>query len=91
MANTTRIAYFDCFSGIAGDMALSALLSAGCPLDELERGLRSIEAFANEWKLEVSDVHKGHGRIAAKSVKVVSIYDGMNLPPPGGDSRREVE
>jgi pyridinium-3,5-bisthiocarboxylic acid mononucleotide nickel chelatase len=31
-----RIAYFDCFSGISGDMCLAALVSAGWPAAELE-------------------------------------------------------
>jgi uncharacterized protein (DUF111 family) len=31
-----KIAYFDCFSGISGDMVLGALLGAGCELAELE-------------------------------------------------------
>ena len=31
-----RIAYFDCFSGISGDMTLGALVSAGWPAAELE-------------------------------------------------------
>jgi len=31
-----RIAYFDCFSGISGDMCLGALLSAGWPAEELQ-------------------------------------------------------
>ena len=31
-----RIAYFDCFSGISGDMCLGALVSAGWPAGELE-------------------------------------------------------
>src|SRR5919197_2863782 len=34
-----RILYFDCFSGISGDMALGALLDAGLPLDDLKRAL----------------------------------------------------
>ncbi len=32
-----RIAYFDCFSGISGDMTLAALVSAGWPAAEVER------------------------------------------------------
>jgi uncharacterized protein (TIGR00299 family) protein len=31
-----RIAYFDCFSGISGDMTLGALVSAGWPFERLE-------------------------------------------------------
>ncbi len=35
----TRIAYFDCFSGVSGDMLLGALLDAGLPLDDLRAEL----------------------------------------------------
>jgi uncharacterized protein (TIGR00299 family) protein len=38
----TRVLYFDCFSGISGDMALGALLDAGLPLGELKRALGSL-------------------------------------------------
>ena len=31
-----RIAHFDCFSGISGDMTLGALVSAGWPFERLE-------------------------------------------------------
>jgi pyridinium-3,5-bisthiocarboxylic acid mononucleotide nickel chelatase len=37
-----RILYFDCFSGISGDMALGALLDAGLPLDDLRQALGSL-------------------------------------------------
>jgi len=37
-----RVLYFDCFSGISGDMALGALLDAGLPLAELTRALGSL-------------------------------------------------
>jgi uncharacterized protein (TIGR00299 family) protein len=33
------IAYFDCFSGISGDMMLGALVSAGVPIDQLRAEL----------------------------------------------------
>jgi uncharacterized protein (TIGR00299 family) protein len=38
----SRILYFDCFSGISGDMALGALLDAGLPLDALKHALGSL-------------------------------------------------
>src|SRR5262245_23062987 len=37
-----RVLYFDCFSGISGDMALGALLDAGLPFDDLQRALGSL-------------------------------------------------
>ena len=36
---SSRIAYFDCPTGIAGDMCLGALLDAGVPLEYLEQQL----------------------------------------------------
>jgi uncharacterized protein (TIGR00299 family) protein len=38
----SRVLYLDCFSGIAGDMLLGALLDAGLPFDELKRALGSL-------------------------------------------------
>ena len=39
---TTRIAYFDCFSGASGDMLLGCLLDAGLALDELRGALAGL-------------------------------------------------
>jgi pyridinium-3,5-bisthiocarboxylic acid mononucleotide nickel chelatase len=38
----SRILYFDCFSGVSGDMMLGALLDAGLPIDELRSALHSL-------------------------------------------------
>jgi uncharacterized protein (TIGR00299 family) protein len=38
----SRVLYFDCFSGISGDMTLGALIDAGLPLADLTRALGSL-------------------------------------------------
>jgi uncharacterized protein (TIGR00299 family) protein len=45
-----RLAYFDCFSGISGDMALGALVHAGADLDRIIEQLESlpVEGFLIE-------------------------------------------
>src|SRR5262245_12299844 len=37
-----RVLYFDCFSGISGDMVLGALIDAGLPIADLKRALGSL-------------------------------------------------
>jgi uncharacterized protein (TIGR00299 family) protein len=37
-----KLAYFDCFSGISGDMTLGALVDAGCELERLRSGLAGL-------------------------------------------------
>jgi hypothetical protein len=37
-----KIAYFDCFSGLSGDMCLGALVDAGVSLQEIEEGLKGL-------------------------------------------------
>lgn len=46
------IAYFDCSAGISGDMCIGALVDAGVPLKEIDRGLRalSIRGYSLEEK-----------------------------------------
>jgi uncharacterized protein (TIGR00299 family) protein len=47
-----RILYFDCFSGISGDMSLAALVDAGANVEYIERELTkiNIEPFSLAWK-----------------------------------------
>jgi pyridinium-3,5-bisthiocarboxylic acid mononucleotide nickel chelatase len=62
-----RIAWFDCFSGISGDMTLGALVSAGWPAGELQAlpGRLGLEGV----RVEVKDVRRGP--LAALQVEVV--------------------
>ncbi|HKV28869.1 MAG TPA: nickel pincer cofactor biosynthesis protein LarC [Candidatus Acidoferrales bacterium] len=51
-----KIAYFDCFSGIGGDMVLGALVDAGVDLCELEAELRKLKL--DGWKLTAEKVQR---------------------------------
>lgn len=52
-----KIAYFDCFSGVSGDMILGALLDAGLPLEGLRSALRGVPVKG--WRLEARRVKRG--------------------------------
>jgi uncharacterized protein (TIGR00299 family) protein len=52
-----RIAYFDCFSGISGDMAIAALLDAGLDFGSLKRGLAKLKVGG--YSLRRSRVRRG--------------------------------
>jgi uncharacterized protein (TIGR00299 family) protein len=51
-----KLAYFDCFSGISGDMTLGALLDAGCDLAQLRAELRGLQVSG--WELSAERVWK---------------------------------
>jgi uncharacterized protein (TIGR00299 family) protein len=60
-----RVAHFDCFSGISGDMTLGALIDAGVDADAIRHGLDSLGLPI---RLEVEKVRKGG--FAATAVRV---------------------
>jgi pyridinium-3,5-bisthiocarboxylic acid mononucleotide nickel chelatase len=64
----TRIAYFDCFSGISGDMVLGALVDAGADLAAIESELRKLGLEG--WSISAEKVQRG--QIFATHVKVVT-------------------
>lgn len=86
-----KIAYFDCFSGISGDMVLGALVDAGCDLGEIEAGLRRLPVSG--WTVSAEKVHRGG--LAARHVVVktsehhhhrslgtiLDLIAGAGLPP----------
>jgi pyridinium-3,5-bisthiocarboxylic acid mononucleotide nickel chelatase len=51
-----KLAYFDCFSGMSGDMTLGALLDAGCDLAHLRAELRGLQVHG--WELSAEKVWK---------------------------------
>ena len=87
----STIAYFDCFSGIAGDMTLGALLDAGVPLEVIEVPLSKlpIEGF----ELDVARVEKmgiaaTHVRVRGENTAIFrnyfsvrSLIEQADLPP----------
>ncbi len=50
-----KIAYFDCFSGISGDMILGALIDAGLDLKELESELDKLKISGFKLKAEKTE------------------------------------
>jgi uncharacterized protein (TIGR00299 family) protein len=69
----SRLLYFDCFSGVSGDMVLGALLDAGLPFDDLKRALGT---------LAVSGYHIHASRVlrAGISATKFSVHDHNHEP-----------
>jgi uncharacterized protein (TIGR00299 family) protein len=63
-----KLAYFDCFSGISGDMTLGALVDAGCSVDVLRAGLAGLEVPG--WTISTEKVWKNG--MAATYVRVAT-------------------
>ncbi len=61
-----KLAYFDCFSGISGDMTLGALVDAGCPINHLRTELEALRVPG--WELSAEKVWKNG--MAATHVKI---------------------
>lgn len=82
--------YFDCFSGISGDMVLGALVDAGADLGRIEAELRKLSL--TDWSLSAERVKRG--ALSAIKVhvetsethhhrglsKILSLIEGAALP-----------
>lgn len=68
-----RIVYFDCFSGISGNMVLGALIDAGLELDELRRELAKLKLAG--YRIEARRVLKRY--IAGTLVDVKTQEEGI--------------
>ena len=69
-----KLAYFDCFSGISGDMTLGALVDAGCELEILRAGLAGLQVPG--WSISAEKVWKNG--MAATFVRVVTEDQSMH-------------
>lgn len=56
MCTPMKTAYFDCFSGISGDMVLGALVDAGVPIDAIQQVVDSLGL--TNCRLETREVRK---------------------------------
>ena len=68
-----NVAWFHCFSGIAGDMALASLLDAGADLDEVLALLERVPLSG--WQLDVEPVLRAG--VAATRIHVRTADDGV--------------
>jgi uncharacterized protein (TIGR00299 family) protein len=66
MGDLGRVAWFHCFAGVAGDMALGALIDAGAPIEDVEATLRRLPI--DGWALAAEPVLRGG--VAATKVHV---------------------
>ncbi|MEW6155393.1 MAG: nickel pincer cofactor biosynthesis protein LarC [Actinomycetota bacterium] len=69
----TNVAWFHCFAGIAGDMALGSLLDAGADVDEVRSLLERLPVPG--WRMEIEPTMRSG--IAATRVKVRAPEDGV--------------
>ena len=74
-----NIAYFDCFSGIAGDMVLGALLDAGLDIKFLIKELKKLKLGGYE--IKKSKVRRG-GLIGTKFSVIVKDGSGQRAHRP---------
>ena len=65
----TKIAYFDCLCGAAGDMILASMIDAGLDVELLEKSIRSL-GLGELDKLEIKQVNK-NGIRAVKFTPVI--------------------
>jgi uncharacterized protein (TIGR00299 family) protein len=94
------IGYFDCFSGISGDMVLGALVDAGAELGAIERELRKLKLdgwsisarkvnrrgiFATHVKVETAETHHHRGLS-----KIVALIDEAGLAPRAAERAKKI-
>ena len=74
-----KLAYFDCFSGISGDMVLGALVDAGVDLRELESELRKLNL--DGWSIFAEKVQRKAIRATKVNVETKETHHHRHLSP----------
>jgi len=69
----TTVAWWHCFAGIAGDMALGSLVDAGADLDDVREVLSALPFRG--WRLDAQPVLRGG--VAATHVSVAAVESGV--------------
>ncbi|HXN21897.1 MAG TPA: nickel pincer cofactor biosynthesis protein LarC [Candidatus Dormibacteraeota bacterium] len=72
-----KLIYFDCFSGISGDMVLGALVDAGCELAAIEAELKSLPISG--WKMSAAKVPKKAITATHVHVEISETHHHRNL------------
>lgn len=97
-----RIAYFDCFSGVAGDMTVAALLDAGLPMGVLQDTLGRLKlpgVTLTAQKVKRHGIAATHVNVAIDESQpkkhrhlhhIVQIIEAADLPPPVADNAKAV-
>ena len=95
-----KLVYFDCFSGISGDMVLGALVDAGLDIRQLEAELRKLRF--ESWSISAERVKRK--AVAATKVHVeagpqhhhrhladiLKMIDAASLAPRAADNARKI-
>lgn len=74
-----KLAYFDCFSGISGDMVLGALVDAGADLRALEAELRKLNLEG--WEISAEKVQRKAVRATKVNVETKETHHHRHLSP----------
>jgi uncharacterized protein (TIGR00299 family) protein len=101
----SRLLYFDCFSGISGDMTLGALIDAGLPLGELKRALGSLAVAgydistkrvlragvsATQFVVHEHQHDHDHHHPHRHLAAIFKLIDGSALSPAGHDRAKQL-
>jgi uncharacterized protein (TIGR00299 family) protein len=101
----SRLLYFDCFSGISGDMTLGALIDAGLPLGELKRALGSLAVAgydisakrvlragvsATQFVVQEHQHDHDHHHPHRDLAAIFKLIDGSALSPAGRDRAKQL-